>query len=314
MAQCKTTFEIFKNFETQDDSDETDGVIPGEKNDVFRGKGVIRSISVSSEGELCVVHGKGQKNSLITFLDRDLQLIKNIDKHISLRGAAFTGTGDVVILKHNANEGASEELVELLQNWRSNQETYITCKVPSTLQHPYDCWISRQLVDHHVLYLSDMKSSVYQSRDNGNTWTSLKLHPPLTDHWCAVKSGKRLWAVGNRFERVSVLTGYFLYHYTDEDGEYKVERYIDEYTADIKDFKPIHMTVDNNDNLIVVDGEFKIHKFNSKGDYIRQILDGSNFNNIQRPRCVALSPDGRKLYVGTWNGRKMVFDYNNNEN
>ena len=107
--------------------------------------------------------------------------------------------------------------------------TPCTSEVPSNLIEPYDCWLSKEPEDCHVLFLAD--------KESGKTWVALNLRPPLTGQWCAVKSGQRLWATGNRFEnRCAVLTGYFLSHYSD--GNYDVENFIDEKTTDIDGFRP----------------------------------------------------------------------------
>ena len=298
---------------------------------------------------MCVVHG-----TTVSFFNQAYERIKDVDRQKHLRGATFVGTesDDVVVVKDSAGTGAPQEMVELLQNWRGNQETYTTCTIippcnlnhehrdstlqqpTSTLLKPHDCWLSRHPVDHdcllsshdvdhHVFYLivscdadtppprqeavSERKSFFYQSCDNGNTWAALNLNFPLTNHWCAARSGKRLWAVGNRFEKRSVLTGYFLCY-----GVYEVERFVDEYNAGIKDFLPVHLTVDKSQNLIVVD-KLTIHQFNSTGEHIRQIRLLYDNNKLGRPRCIALSHDELKLYVGTWKGNILVFDYNNEQ-
>ena len=317
--EFKSCDDFNDEFKSCDDFDEVDAVIipPTVKRSVRVGNS-LRSISVNSKGELCVVsvvHGK----DIISFFNKDFKRIREDIKGImSLRGATFTGTDDIVLVKYNNTNGsATNKLVELLHNWRDNQENYVTCELPSNLQHPHDCWLSKHSInpiessDNLVLYLADTKSSIYQSRDNGYTWTALKLNPPLKNHWCAVKSGQRLWAAGNRLDHRSVLTGYFLFHYTDEDGDYELERFVDEHTADIKNFKPYNLIVDKNSHLIVVDENFAIHKFNSRGDYLRKIVDKIDFGDKLRPRYVALSSDEKELFVGTRNGYILVYDYKN---
>ena len=300
-------------FEDNVDGLEKDIDKPLKVKNLFVGKN-LTSISINSKDELCVVH----TSSKLSFIDKDLtqRIREDIDKKALLQSAAFTATDDIVVMRSKTDTKTNENMVELLQNWRNIKFITKKCLLPSNLNEPYDCWLSRNPNDRHVLILADMKSSIFQSRDHGKMWVPLKLKPPLTNHWCAVKSGKRLWTVGNLPDGRASLTGYELHRPAGNAGFYELKRTINKITRDgndEQDFHPYHLTVDRNKNLIIVDyHNYAIHLFNKKGDYLRQLFNKVDLEEL-RPRCVALSTNEKTLYVGTTKGYVLALDYNTDD-
>ena len=345
----------FEDDEAEFEDDEADGLITLPPPDKFiRIKKHIQSISINSEGVLCVVHSNSKlhSNSILSFYNKELSKIKDIEANqlsfynkehskikdieamqkpslrISLLNATFNGAGDIVLvvltcITETDGKESCKVQVKLLKNWQDNQlisEVRITVidkkkkiTVTDKLKQPNYCSLCTDPDDCQIMfYLSHTESSVLRSLDGGNTWTNLHLSPSLTNHWCISKSGRRIWATGNRSNNnSSVLTGYFSPH--ESDGYYEIERCVDEYNLCnnlLNNFKPYHVISDKSKNLIVVDNtNYAIHLFNERGDYLKQLYCKTDFYEL-RPHSVTLSHDEKKLYVHA-NNFILVLDYKN---
>lgn len=303
--------------------DETDGleIIGNGKKVWFREKyRTIKSISVSKGGdEICIV-----VDEKLQFLNMAGSRIDSDSRHRTL-SASYISSQNVLLTtcwsktasnstqgqgRGNDTRGSSSETV--IEVWTlsrpSNKLTQVTT---SQMKMP------RFSSSHDdVIYLADQKSGVLTSRDEGRTWQRLMLQPDpelggLWSHWCVAAVGHHLFCVGNRFNGRSVVTLY--YRVTSsasskpEEDTYELERFINADTLGLATFTPTHLIGDSKGHVIVADKNNAVHVFNSRGDYIKMLLNKEEHGIIQ-PCCLALSHDEKTLYVAQNKSNYGVID------
>jgi hypothetical protein len=303
--------------------DEIDGVEitdNGKRAWVRRKHQTIKSISVG-EDEICIVVDESlqflnkagsttdsdfwQKTLNASYISSQTVLLTSRTKTAS---ASTKGEG-----QNNDTRGSSSQTV--LDVWTlsrpSNRLTQVTT---SQMKMP------RFSSSHDdVIYLADQKIGVLTSRDEGRTWQRLMLKPDPElggayvqwNHWCVAAVGQRLFCVGNHFNDRGVVTLY--YRVTSsasskpEEDTYELERFINAHTLGLATFTPTHLIGDSKGHVIVADKNDAVHVFNSRGDYIKMLLNKEEHGIIQ-PSCLALSHDEKTLYVAQKKSNHGVID------
>ena len=161
----------------------------------------------------------------------------------------------------------------------------------------------------NIIYLATMQSEVYQSRDDGISWSLAFNSPDGWRCWQVIKMSTRLnskndfWALAQSM------------YYTDNLCVFSVDRRHSDGNVTWRDVNvtaayneqinltPSRLEYDGNMNVFVGDWYKKaVHVFSAKGQYQCQLMSSHHIKN--RPERLAFDKERQLLYVGQ--GDKVV--------